>query len=71
LNLPPCRFSAIIPRKKKIFTDTDGYGHPLTFTMPSDLRNLRLPDDLAVWNWAILAFLHALPQDTRVILYWS
>jgi hypothetical protein len=53
-----------------IFTDVDRRGQPLTYTTPTDLRNLRMPDDLAPWNTAVLAFLLALPSDTRIILYW-
>jgi hypothetical protein len=49
---------------------TDGHGDALTFTTPSELRNLRVPDDISPWNRAVLAFLWALPPDARVILYW-
>jgi hypothetical protein len=49
---------------------TDGYGNPLTFTTPSELRNLRVPDDISPWNRAVLAFLLTLPRDARLILYW-
>lgn len=52
------------------FTDTDRYGHHLCYTTPSDLRGLVVPDDAAPWNRAIVAFLTALPPDTRLILYW-
>jgi hypothetical protein len=49
---------------------TDRQGHPLTFTTPAELRRLRVPDDLAPWNRAVLAFLLALPPDARIVLYW-
>jgi hypothetical protein len=52
------------------FEDVDRYGKPLTYTTSKDLRGLRLPDGLASWNEAILAFLLALPAETRIVLYW-
>jgi len=52
------------------WTDTDRYGKPLTYTTSTDLRRLKLPEDLAPWNEAILAFLRTLPPDKRLILYW-
>jgi hypothetical protein len=52
------------------FTDADRHGQPLTYTTPADLLKLKVPDDLAPWNRAVLAFLLALPVDTRVVLYW-
>jgi hypothetical protein len=53
------------------FTETDRYGRSLTFTTPVDLRGMRLLDDIASWNRAVLAFLLALPSETRIVLYWS
>jgi hypothetical protein len=53
-----------------VFTAADRYGRPLTFTTPDDLRQLRVPDDVAPWNRAVLAFLLALPADARVVLFW-
>ena len=50
--------------------EADRQGRPLTFTTPAELRRLRLPDDIAPWNRAVLAFLLALPADARIILYW-
>lgn len=52
------------------FTDTDRYGNPLYYSTPTDLRGLVVADDTAPWNRAIIAFLTALPPDTRLILYW-
>jgi hypothetical protein len=52
------------------FEDVDRYGQPLTFTTPADLRQLRLPPDVAPWNRAVLAFLLALPPEARLVLYW-
>jgi hypothetical protein len=49
--------------------EADRQGAPLTFTTPAALRRLRVPDDLSHWNRALLAFLLALPQDARIILY--
>jgi hypothetical protein len=31
---------------------------------------LRVPDDVAAWNRAILAFLTTLPPEARIILFW-
>jgi hypothetical protein len=50
--------------------ETDRYGVPLTFTTPAALARLRPAGDLGPWNSAVLAFILALPQDTRVVLYW-
>jgi hypothetical protein len=50
--------------------EADNQGCRLTFTTPADLRRLRLPDDLAPWNRAVLAFLLALPPESRIVLYW-
>jgi hypothetical protein len=52
------------------YDDVDRYGKPLTFTTSADLRRLRLPDDLAPWNRAVLAFLSTMPPDVRLFLYW-
>jgi hypothetical protein len=53
-----------------VFTEVDRSGRRLTFTTPADLGRLRVPDDVAPWNRAVLAFLLALPPDARVVLYW-
>ena len=52
------------------YIDADRNGHHLTFTTPADLRRLVVPDDAAPWNRAVLAFLLALPPDTRLVLLW-
>jgi hypothetical protein len=52
------------------FVSADRYDRPLTCTTPEDLRRLVVPDDTAAWNRAIVAFLLALPPDTRIVLYW-
>jgi hypothetical protein len=52
------------------FSATDRSGQPLTFTTPAEPARLRVPDDIAPWNRASLAFLLALPPDTRIVLYW-
>jgi hypothetical protein len=53
------------------FTAADRSGRPLTFTTPAEIARLRVPEeDFAPWNYAILAFLTALPPDTRIVLYW-
>jgi len=52
------------------YTAVDRYDQPLTCTTPERLRRLVIPDDTAAWNRAIIAFLLALPDDARIILYW-
>jgi hypothetical protein len=52
------------------WTETDRYGQPLTFTTPADLRRMEVPADLDPWNHAVLAFLLALPEEARIVLYW-
>ncbi len=52
------------------YETADRNGDPLTFATPADLRRLRVPDDIAEWNRAILAFLTILPTDARIVLYW-
>jgi hypothetical protein len=53
------------------FTEKDRSGNALTFTTSADLRRLQLSgEDIAPWNQAILAFLLALPAETRIVLYW-
>jgi hypothetical protein len=52
------------------FETTDGYGKPLTFTTPADLGALRLSPDTCQWNRAVVAFLLALPPESRIVLYW-
>jgi hypothetical protein len=53
-----------------IWVEADRYGHALTFTTPAALEQLGPPDDLSPWNRAVLAFLLALPQDSRIVLFW-
>ena len=52
------------------YTDADRSGNRLTYTTPAGLRRLAVPDDLADWNRAVLAFLFALPADARIVLFW-
>ena len=52
------------------FDDKDRYGRPLTFTTPEKLEALRDIEEINDWNRAIVAFLLALPPDTKIILYW-
>lgn len=52
------------------FTDVDRDRHPLTFTTSTELRRLQVPGDIHPWNHAVLAFLLALPPDSRIVLYW-
>jgi hypothetical protein len=50
--------------------NVDLRGNSLAYMTPDDMRRLRLPDDPAPWNRAVLAFLMALPPAARIILYW-
>ena len=52
------------------FDDKDRHGRPLTFTTPQQLKTLRDIEEINEWNRAIVAFLLALPADTKIILYW-
>src|SRR5258708_7192640 len=51
-----------------VFTQVDRYGQPLTWISPSDLS--AMPVEVSDWNRAVLAFLSALPEDVRIVLYW-
>jgi hypothetical protein len=53
-----------------IFTDVDRYGRRLMYTTPTELQRLELPEAISPWNRAVLAFLLALPSETRIVLYW-
>ena len=53
-----------------IFTDADRAGSPLTFITSADMMRLDLSGEQSRWNGAVLAFLLALPEDARIILYW-
>src|SRR5262249_37539415 len=52
------------------FTAADRSGQPLTFTTSADLRHLPVPDEVAPWNRAVLAFPLAFPPDGGIVLYW-
>lgn len=52
------------------FTDKDRHGRPLTFTTPAEIARIQVPEDIAPWNRAVLAFLQALPSESRIVLYW-
>lgn len=52
------------------YTVADRFGNRLTYTTPADLAGLVAPADLAPWNRAILAFLLALPPESRIVLFW-
>jgi len=53
-----------------VFVDVDRYGHALTFLTSADLAALDLPGEVSPWNRAVLAFLVALPDDARIVLFW-
>jgi hypothetical protein len=50
------------------YSVVDRYEQPLTCTTPDDICQLVIPPDTAMWYRAILAFLLALPLDTRIVL---
>ena len=52
------------------FSDADRYGQPLTFTTPKLIESLRVVEEMSDWNRAVLAFLFALPPETRIVLFW-
>ncbi len=52
------------------YTNADRYGNRLTFTTPADLGGPIVPDDSVPWNRARLAFVLALPPDSRIVLFW-
>lgn len=52
------------------YDEADRYGKLLTYTTPDELRAIRVVDGMSQWNKAALAFLLALPADSRVVLYW-
>ena len=68
--LPPGLKAGTYEDDGLVFTEADRQGRPLTFTTPADLRRLDVPPDLGAWNRAVLAFLLALPEEARIVLYW-
>ncbi len=52
------------------FDTADRRGDLLTYTTPAHLQCLQFAPDHGDWNRAVLAFLRALPPDTRLVLYW-
>jgi len=50
---------------------TDEYGAPLTYVSAHTLANHLSSAPLRGWDAAALAFLKALPPDTKIILWWS
>jgi hypothetical protein len=69
--LPDGLKAAYYDEKGLTYRDKDRHGDRLTFTTPGKIRSLKAPDDLSPWNHAVLAFLRALPADSRLILSWS
>lgn len=53
-----------------VWVETDRNGHRLTYTTPADLRRLEVPADIDPWNRAVLAFIMALPENARLVLFW-
>jgi hypothetical protein len=52
-------------------TTTDDYGAPLTYVAAHTLAKHLSAAPLQGWDAAALAFLKALPQDTKVVLWWN
>ena len=52
------------------YDDKDRYGNPLTFTTSDLLGDIPEIEEICEWNRAVLAFLLALPPETRIVLYW-
>lgn len=50
---------------------TDDYGFPLTYVSAHTLAQHLSQESLRGWDAAALAFLKALPPDTKVVLWWS
>lgn len=48
----------------------DAYGEPLCWCYASEFSKIALRSDTDPYNAAILAFLKALPDKIRVLLYW-
>lgn len=48
----------------------DAYGERLRWCYASEFSKLELPSDILPYNAAILAFLKALPDKIRILLYW-
>lgn len=67
---PPRRAFGVYQDDGLTWIKADRYGQRLTFTTPMDLRRLEVPPGLDPWNKAVLAFLLALPEDARVVLFW-
>lgn len=49
---------------------TDPYGDPLRYVCAVEFAAIKPADDATAWNRAAIAFLAALPPDTRVYLWW-
>ncbi len=48
----------------------DGQGIPLCYVLAGVLGAVEALAVDSVWNAAVLAFVRALPADTRIVLYW-
>ena len=53
-----------------VFKNEDRYGSLLTCITVADLARLEVPEGVSPWNNAVLAFLTALPEDARIVLFW-
>jgi len=47
----------------------NAYGGPLTYLTAGELKRIDIKD-LSPWNKAVFRFIGALPDDTKVLLYW-
>lgn len=48
----------------------DAYGNPLRYVRAGDLGTIPDQPDYPAWNRAVLAFVRALPPETRIMLWW-
>lgn len=77
-NVPTIKAIPILPQMQVGIYDEEGlkwrrddnYGDELTFVYAKQLKELSVPDDASPKNKAIMAFVHALPDDTPIILLW-
>lgn len=72
LPIPPQMKVGIYEEEGLSYEQTDAYGDALTFVYAKELKRLKLPDDVSPRNRAIKPpFIHALPDDTPILLLWS
>lgn len=68
--LPPDLKVGCFEDEGLVFVEKDRNGQPLTYITSSDLAKVDVPDGLSPWNRAVFAFLLALPEEMRIVLFW-